>query len=167
MCIKMRKIIFRIDTTFLVHKSKEITSRREYYFFAQIQEITIFPCMFMFWYLISSSFLSFPPLVWWFSFHPSLSATNSASKFRKEPCVAAVELVLMSFSVRGGVRSSLILLSLCLVLQRGTWGLFELRIPDPILHLLDGNVDSGCQWITGKYWTGKPFWLTLWIIIWN
>lgn len=56
MCIKMRKIIFRIDMTFLVHKGKEITSRREYYFFAPIQEITIFPSMFIFWYIISPFF---------------------------------------------------------------------------------------------------------------
>ena len=57
MCIIMRKIIFRLDITLLVHKSKEITSRREYYFFfAQVQEITIFPSMFMFWYLISLYF---------------------------------------------------------------------------------------------------------------
>lgn len=70
-------------------------------------------------------------------------------------------------SVRGGLKSSFILLSLCLVLQQGTQVLFELSIPDPILYILDGNADSGCQWVTGKYWTGKPFWLTLWIIIWK
>lgn len=54
--------------TFLVHKSKEITSRREYYFFAQVQEITIFPSMFIFLYLIyffplSVVFFPFIPLI--------------------------------------------------------------------------------------------------------
>lgn len=74
--------------TFLVHKSKEITSRREYYFFAQVQEITIFPSMFIFLYLIYF-FLS----MWYFflSFL-LLSVTNLATKSRKEQCVAAVEL---------------------------------------------------------------------------
>lgn len=52
--------------TFLVHKSKEITSRREYYFFAQVQEITIFPSMFIFLYLI----YFFPLNVVFFPFIP-------------------------------------------------------------------------------------------------
>ena len=49
------------------------------------------------------------------------------------------------FSVRGGLKSSLIQLLLCLVLQRGTEVLFELSIPDPTLYIIDGNADSDCQ----------------------
>lgn len=97
MCIKMRKIIFRIDMTFLVHKSKEITSRRGYYFFAPIQEITIFPSMFIFWYLISPFLFSlFISHVVVFFSSLVLSATNWAWKCRKQQCDAAVELVQMS-----------------------------------------------------------------------
>lgn len=97
MCIKMRKIIFRIDTPFLVHKSKEITSRRDYYILAQIQEITIFP-LHVYILIPNNALFSFffPPVIWlgfFFFFHLLLSATNLASKSRKEPCVAAMELI--------------------------------------------------------------------------
>lgn len=170
MCIKMRKIIFRLDMTFLEHKSTEITSRRECYFFAQIQEITIFPSMFIFWYLIFPSSPpsqpSPPPALWdVFSFHPSYyqqliwppnAGRNSVWLLWRDADV---------FSVRGGLKSSLVRLSLCLVLRQGPQVLFELSAPDLILYILSGDADSGCQWIRGKYWTGKPFWLTWRIII--
>lgn len=64
----MRKIILRIDTTFLVHKSKEITSRKEYYFFVPIQEITIFSLP-VYILIPNISLLSFSPLapaIWLF-----------------------------------------------------------------------------------------------------
>lgn len=154
--------------TFLVHKSKEITSRREYYFFPQIQEITIFPSMFIFWYLISCFFLSFFFFLMLLFFVSSLLLSELL--WPPNPGRSSVLLLWSScrhLSVRGGLKNSFILLSLCLVLQQGTQVLFEFSIPDPILYILDGNADSGCQWVTGKYWTGKPFWLTLWIIIWK
>ena len=50
-----------------------------------------------------------------------------------------------SFSIRGVLKSSLIWLSLCVVLQQGTQVLFELSIPDPTVYILDGHADSGCQ----------------------
>lgn len=50
-----------------------------------------------------------------------------------------------SFSIRGVLKSSLIWLSLCLVLQRGTQVLSELSIPDPTVYILYGHADSGCQ----------------------
>lgn len=50
MCIKMRKIIFRINMTLLVHKSKDHNQEGNiiFFFFAQVQEITIFPSVYIF-----------------------------------------------------------------------------------------------------------------------
>lgn len=56
-------------------------------------------------------------------------------------CYGAMDI----FSVRGGLKSSLILLSVVPGTSARPSVLFELRIADPILYILDGNVDSGCQ----------------------
>lgn len=112
MCMKMRKIIFRIDMTFLVHKSREIASRREYYFFCPNTGNYYFPFMFIFWCLISPffcSFFFFCVLV--VPFIPLAIKDLLGLPIQEEAahcwCGTHTDL----FSVEGGLKSSLILLS--------------------------------------------------------
>lgn len=143
-CIKMRKIIFRIDMTFLRHKSKEITSRREYYFLAQIQEITIFPIHV--YILIPNIFLSFLffPHVMALPFIPHIISLQSLLPNPKQ-----ISTLLLWNTGRPQCQrwfeEWLILLPLCLILQQTFQVLFELGIIYLIIYVLPGCADNSCQ----------------------